>query len=174
MRLRAALLSLLGHAAMLGLIGWHRFAHPPTEWQILAPLGTVFEQEPSHQSRTTRNSAPALKSQGPGSSAAPPTTAGKAPGKSGKPSGEAQPIGEIRPAYPALSRKLGEEGEAVFSLRIAPSGEVVEATLEKSSGHDRLDSAAQKALQGAHFAAGSEGGIALKRFRVEFKLSTPQ
>lgn len=47
------------------------------------------------------------------------------------------------PAYPPLSRRLGEEGTVHLSLSIGTSGKVERATIETSSGSQRLDEAAR-------------------------------
>ena len=46
------------------------------------------------------------------------------------------------PDYPALARRLGQEGTVQLKLTIAPDGSVREATVEHSSGSDVLDRAA--------------------------------
>lgn len=172
-RSRAVLLSLLAHAIVLGAIGWRSFVGPQAVLRIQAPLGDVFveEQGSNPEAAAGTHPIPAPAIQATATAAAPAAASGGTPSAPGVTTGEARPIGEIRPAYPAISRKLGEEGEAVFTLRIAPSGQVEEATLEKTSGHDRLDQAAKAALLAARFAAENKRGIAVQRFRVEFKLS---
>lgn len=47
-----------------------------------------------------------------------------------------------KPPYPALSRRLGEEGVVRLSIAIAADGSVAGAKVEKSSGFARLDEAA--------------------------------
>jgi protein TonB len=48
----------------------------------------------------------------------------------------------LLPPYPPLSVRLGEQGNSILKVVIAPSGNVVEDSLVQSSGSDRLDSAA--------------------------------
>lgn len=76
---------------------------------------------------------------------------------------------EIKPEYPLLSRKLGEEGEATFILNLEKDGSVMLARLEKSSGFERLDEAARDALMKAKFAPPNEGEQE-KKFSVVFRL----
>ncbi len=68
---------------------------------------------------------------------------------------------EIKPEYPALSRRLGEEGEVLVSVTIEPDGSVSAASIERTSGHDRLDSAALSAVRATHFsfASGASGQV---------------
>lgn len=47
-----------------------------------------------------------------------------------------------QPEYPTMSRRLGEEGQVVLLLTVDEEGRVIEATVDKSSGFERLDEAA--------------------------------
>lgn len=51
-----------------------------------------------------------------------------------------------KPAYPSLSRRLGEQGVVVLEFTIEADGEVLDARVKKSSGHPRLDEAAKIGL----------------------------
>jgi protein TonB len=51
--------------------------------------------------------------------------------------------------YPALSRRLGEEGRVLLRARIDASGAPVELSIAASSGHPRLDQAALDAARRA-------------------------
>jgi protein TonB len=172
MRFRAIVLSVLAHSALLGAIAWHYLSpRPLAALEIQAPLGDVFvEEQRGLPSPVAANAVPApIADLGEAPVVDPAVSGGGTLSRVGLTTGEAKPVGEIRPGYPPVSRKLGEEGEAVFVLRISPSGQVEEASLEKSSGHDRLDAAAKTALLGARFQ--NENGTALvKQFRVEFRL----
>ncbi len=53
-----------------------------------------------------------------------------------------------RPEYPALSRRLGEEGSVRLALTIAEDGMVIDAVVVKSSGFARLDAAAIEWIKG--------------------------
>ncbi|MBX7199186.1 MAG: energy transducer TonB [Rhodospirillaceae bacterium] len=46
--------------------------------------------------------------------------------------------------YPAMSRRLGEEGTVVLLLTVNEEGRVTEAKVQTSSGFERLDEAAAK------------------------------
>ncbi|MCC7134859.1 MAG: energy transducer TonB [Nitrosomonas sp.] len=47
-----------------------------------------------------------------------------------------------RPPYPALSRRLGEEGKLTLQVELDESGKITQTKIVKSSGYSRLDSAA--------------------------------
>lgn len=51
------------------------------------------------------------------------------------------------PQYPALSRRLGEQGRVMLDVYILPDGSVGEIKLNKSSGFPRLDNAALQAVK---------------------------
>lgn len=76
-------------------------------------------------------------------------------------------IGSATPRYPLQSRRAGEEGEVAVRLRIEADGTVVEAWLERSSGHFRLDSAALEFFREARFEV---SGAVEKTVSVVFRL----
>jgi protein TonB len=51
------------------------------------------------------------------------------------------------PAYPAISRRLGEEGMVVLRVELDQAGSVVHAEVKASSGFARLDEAALTAVK---------------------------
>lgn len=64
------------------------------------------------------------------------------------------------PAYPALSRRLGEHGVVVIRVLIDEAGRPVEAAVSVSSGFHRLDAAALGAVRAARFRPHVEDGRA--------------
>ncbi|MBU4500818.1 MAG: energy transducer TonB, partial [Gammaproteobacteria bacterium] len=52
-----------------------------------------------------------------------------------------------KPPYPALSRRLGEEGTVRLSILVNADGSVARLELVKSSGHPRLDQSAMNTVQ---------------------------
>ena len=52
-----------------------------------------------------------------------------------------------KPPYPALSKRLGEEGTVRLNILVNPDGSVARLELTKSSGHPRLDSSAMATVQ---------------------------
>ena len=67
---------------------------------------------------------------------------------------------DIRPAkelrqpsvqYPPTSRDDGEEGTVTLRFIVQPDGSISDIRIARSSGHRRLDTAAQKALRNTKF-----------------------
>lgn len=61
------------------------------------------------------------------------------------------------PAYPALSRRLSEEGRVLLRVFVTADGRAQEVRLEGSSGYARLDSAAQDAVARWRFVPARRG-----------------
>jgi protein TonB len=64
------------------------------------------------------------------------------------------------PQYPKRSEEKGEEGTVVFRFLVGTDGRVTSAQLVKSSGFDRLDSAAKEAFMQCKFTPGTVDGVA--------------
>ncbi len=62
------------------------------------------------------------------------------------------------PVYPRASRRAGEAGTVVLRINIAASGAVTATAVAVSSGFERLDAAAQKAVQQWRFTPGTVDG----------------
>lgn len=75
------------------------------------------------------------------------------------PSSDADYLQNPRPPYPALSRRLGEQGRVVHSVLIGVDGRPVSARLIKSSGFERLDKAAYDAIMKWRFSPGKRNGV---------------
>jgi protein TonB len=76
-----------------------------------------------------------------------------------------------RPAYPAESRRSGEQGLVVLRVLIDEAGHVARVEVQRSSGFARLDDAARKAVERAHFRPYVENGVprqALAVVPIEF------
>ncbi|MER2511575.1 MAG: energy transducer TonB [Nitrosomonas ureae] len=54
------------------------------------------------------------------------------------------------PTYPAISRRMGEEGKLVLRVELDESGRIDEAKILNSSGYERLDTAALTAVKNWH------------------------
>ena len=79
-----------------------------------------------------------------------------------------------KPPYPAISRKLREEGRVELSVKLMPDGSIAETKLLKSSGFARLDTAAQAAaVAGCRGKPANIDGVAQASWlalKIEFKL----
>lgn len=64
------------------------------------------------------------------------------------------------PDYPRMSQRRGEQGRVVVRVLISPEGRVTQATVRSTSGHQRLDDAALKAVRSARFKPYTENGRA--------------
>ncbi|WP_026604122.1 energy transducer TonB [Methylomonas sp. 11b] len=61
------------------------------------------------------------------------------------------------PAYPSASRQLGEQGKVLLRVLVNSDGQVEQVLLRKSSGHERLDQAAQETVQKWRFVPARRG-----------------
>ena len=78
------------------------------------------------------------------------------------------------PAYPALSRKTGEQGRVMLRVCVNPSGQVEAIAIHQSSGFQRLDEAAMSAVRRWRFVPARAGeraiaGIALVPVAFEIR-----
>jgi protein TonB len=109
---------------------------------------------------------------------------------SGKPAGSVQQITEApvlpltaayvdpnylhrpNPVYPALSKRLREEGTVVLRVNLDSQGNVLDITIEKSSSFQRLDQAALEAVKLWRFVPAKRGQVAMPSSAlvpIEFK-----
>jgi protein TonB len=61
------------------------------------------------------------------------------------------------PAYPALSRRIGEEGRVVLRVLVNPAGLADQIEVRTSSGHPRLDDAARTTVARWRFVPAKRG-----------------
>ncbi|WP_143890193.1 energy transducer TonB, partial [Tepidimonas alkaliphilus] len=113
-------------------------------------------------------SPPAPSAPGPSAAAAPvaapaaPAVAAAPPAPPPKielPSASAAYLNNPPPAYPALSRRLGEQGRVVLRVRIEPDGTASAAEIRTSSGYERLDKAALEAVLRWRYVPGKRDGV---------------
>lgn len=128
----------------------HSPAAPPTEANkpVGAPAATT---EDTTQATGTAVAAPS--SAGTGAPSAPAARALYAP------SSDADHLRNPKPVYPALSKRLNEQGTVIHSVLIAADGQPVSAKLVKSSGFDRLDKAAYDAVMQWRYVPGKRQGV---------------
>lgn len=82
-----------------------------------------------------------------------------APVKDELPSSDADYLQNPKPAYPAMSKRLGEQGRVVVRVRIGADGVPLQAEIGKSSGFERLDQAALATTMRWRYVPGTRGGV---------------
>jgi protein TonB len=96
--------------------------------------------------------------------AAAPATVGPpsppAPPRIELPSSDAAYLNNPKPPYPALSKRLGEQGKVVVRVLIGVDGTAQQAEIRTSSGYDRLDQAALATVLKWRYVPGKRGGVA--------------
>ncbi|MBO7412011.1 MAG: TonB family protein [Ottowia sp.] len=75
------------------------------------------------------------------------------------PSSSAAYLRNPKPAYPSMSRRLGETGRSVIRVLVGADGSAKNVRLQRSSGFDRLDQAALDAVRRWRFVPGTRGGV---------------
>ena len=114
-----------------------------------APTGITTSQPPAPPIEApVAPPAPAL---------APP--APPAPPKIELPSSDAAYLNNPKPSYPAISKRMGEQGKVVLRVLIGTDGLPQKVEISKSSGFDRLDRQAQEAVMRWRFVPGKRNGV---------------
>lgn len=75
------------------------------------------------------------------------------------PSSNADYLQNPKPAYPPLSKRLGEQGKVVVRVLIGADGQPQKAELRQSSGFERLDQAALATVLKWRYLPGKRGGV---------------
>ena len=88
------------------------------------------------------------------------TPAPKTPSKIELPSSNADYLNNPKPAYPTLSRRLGEQGKVVVRVLIDANGAPQQAEIQQASGFERLDQAALGTVLRWRYVPGQRGGVA--------------
>ncbi|MDZ7892568.1 MAG: energy transducer TonB [Rhodoferax sp.] len=137
----------------------------PTPTVAPEPAPTPLAIAPSANTPAPSVAAPtataATQSNATGSSnapAAPP--APPAPLKIELPSSDADYLNNTKPAYPAISKRLGEQGRVVVRIFIDADGHPSQASVKQSSGFDRLDQASIETALKWRYAPGKRAGVA--------------
>lgn len=65
------------------------------------------------------------------------------------------------PAYPPLSRRMGEQGRVQLRVYVEPDGSASRVEIKTGSGFERLDNAALIAVRKWHFAPARQGDAAI-------------
>lgn len=75
------------------------------------------------------------------------------------PSSTASYLNNPAPAYPAISRRLNEQGLVVLRVLIGTDGQPQKVEVKQSSGFERLDQAAVKTVTRWRFTPGTRNGV---------------
>jgi len=76
------------------------------------------------------------------------------------PSSDADYLNNPKPPYPPMSRRMGEQGKVVIRTLIGADGVAQEASIQQSSGFDRLDQAALATARKWRYVPGKRAGVA--------------
>ena len=115
-----------------------------------APTGVLTPQPPAPPI-----DAPVAETAAPAS----PPAAPPAPPSIQLPSSDADYLQNPRPAYPAISKRLGEQGKVIVRVYIGADGLPQRAELSKSSGYDRLDQLSISTVMRWKFVPGKRNGV---------------
>lgn len=75
------------------------------------------------------------------------------------PSSDADYLQNPKPAYPAQSRRMGEQGKVVVRVLIGVDGLAHKAEIRKSSGFERLDESALNTVKSWRYLPGKRAGV---------------
>lgn len=87
---------------------------------------------------------------------------------------DAEYLNNPRPAYPAMSRRLGEQGKVVLRVLVSGEGRAREVQVKVGSGSARLDQAAREAVERWRFVPARQGNEAVETWvlvPIAFNLS---
>jgi protein TonB len=127
-----------------------------------SPLAATLAA-PAPQSTAVAPASPAASSLATGaaaSSANAPGTANVPPAPAlQQPSSDADYLNNPKPGYPAMSRRLGEQGKVVVHTLIGADGVPQKAEILRSSGFERLDRAALETALKWRYVPAKRGGV---------------
>ena len=75
------------------------------------------------------------------------------------PSSSADYLNNPPPAYPPLSKRLGEQGKVVVRAFIEANGTATKAEIRTSSGYERLDKTALQTVLRWRYVPGKRAGV---------------
>ncbi|MEY4979666.1 MAG: hypothetical protein RLZZ352_1936 [Pseudomonadota bacterium] len=120
-----------------------------------APIGTVEPPAAPAVVAAPVSKPTEVKTPSPAVSQSAPT-----PPKVELPSSQADYLNNPPPAYPALSKRLGEQGKVVLRVFIEADGRATQAEIRSSSGYDRLDQTAMQTVLRWRYVPGKRNGVA--------------
>jgi len=133
----------------------------PAPVPVAAPAPVLATESPAPAvSAPVLPQAPAPVLAPPAPAAAPVAAPPAAPPRVELPSSNADYLQNPPPPYPAMSRRLGEQGRVVVRVLIGADGLPQRAELRSTSGFDRLDQAALATVMRWRYVPGKRGGVA--------------
>lgn len=140
-------------------------ARVPTPALVQRPAPTPLSATPSAVVVAPSDNAPSVSSAAPpsaapaqasvGARAAPPGPTAVVP-----PSSDADYLNNPPPAYPRMSRRMGEQGTVLLRVLISAEGRAEQAEVRTSSGYARLDEAALETVKRWRYVPGKRAGVA--------------
>ena len=135
-------------------------AKPEVKAALTPPLPTPSPEPAPVLAPAAPAPAPAAPAAITATTVAPAPAAPPAPARIELPSSDAAYLNNPKPAYPALSRRLGEQGKVVVRVLIGADGTAQQAEIRSSSGYDRLDQAALATVRSWRYVPGKRNGMA--------------
>jgi periplasmic protein TonB len=111
-----------------------------------APIGVIEPQPPPPPITAPVNPEARAPAPNPG------------PAKVELPSSDASYLQNPAPVYPAISKRLGEQGKVLVRVLIGADGAPHRAEVKRSSGYDRLDRSAIEYVMTCRYVPGKVGG----------------
>lgn len=134
----------------------HLAAKAPAPTQPAAPQPLAMADLTPSPNAPTGVIAPAPVAQ---TIAAPVAMAAPAPARVELPSSDANYLQNPKPPYPALSKRLGEQGKVMVRVLIGVDGTAQKAEIKQSSGFDRLDQSAFTTVLRWRYVPGKRAGV---------------
>jgi periplasmic protein TonB len=139
-------------------------ARPATTPAPAALPATQAEPSPNTPTATPAQPSPAAPASAAVAAGIPQATPAStapapAPAKVELPNASASYLNNPKPPYPALSKRLGEEGKVVVRAWIDTSGTATRAEIKSSSGYDRLDQTALQTVLNWRYIPGQRAGV---------------
>lgn len=130
---------------------------PPRPQAIREPKPTPAPQAPVGTTEPPPPPAPPAAPTPPAPPALPP--APPAPPAVQLPSSNADYLQNPKAVYPAMSKRLGEQGKVIVKVLVGVDGLPKSAEVKKSSGFERLDEAAIEYIMKCRFVPGKVNGV---------------
>ena len=148
------------HGVGLWALNWG-LLRPPTELVVPAQiLAELITPPPAPAAPPVPTPPPPAAPPAPPAPSPPAPPAPPAPPVLVQPSSSAAHLNNPKPAYPAMSKRLGESGRVVVRVLIGPDGRAQDARIQRSSGFERLDQLALETTRDRwRYVPGTRNGV---------------